>query len=42
MGTLHDTASDSEQGDSMTDNPLAAIEFMAFIGFALWLFLRNG
>jgi hypothetical protein len=27
----------------MKDNPLAAIEFFAFIGFVIWLFLwQNG
>jgi len=25
----------------MQDNPIALIEFIAFMGFALWLFLRK-
>ncbi|WP_200246841.1 hypothetical protein [Lamprobacter modestohalophilus] len=30
---------DSEQDRSMKENRLAAIKFMAFIGFAIWLYL---
>jgi hypothetical protein len=30
------------EGRPMSEIPLPAIEFAAFIGFALWLFLRKG
>jgi hypothetical protein len=39
---LPTTASLIRSNNLVTENSLPAIEFMAFIGFAIWLFLRKG
>jgi hypothetical protein len=41
MRTIDATSETRTSAKSMQDNPIALIEFVAFMGFALWLFLRQ-